>query len=156
MSYPESLPYLGQNWKKLLKDNNNMIYATEDGKKVGVKKVSIKRASSTGTAAITGVTLDNGKKLKKKDIGSSLSIKIEPYEVTAQNAAKAITGTGTVNKKGQVKGLKCTFSNEAGVSGVKEKKIPPKNTKYDKSTGTVTFNGNFDGVVSGNLIGVNG
>ena len=100
--------------------------------------------------------MDNGKKLKKKNIGNSLSIKIEPYEVNAENASKAVTGAGTVNKKDQVKSLKCTFANEAGVSGVKGKKIPPKMTKYDKSTGLVTFNGNFGGVVSGNLIGVNG
>ena len=152
MFFPESVPYLGQDWKKLLKNSTEIIYAMVDGQKVGVKKITLKRGLKPGNAVVTALTLQNGKKLKKKDISGAITFNINPYKITAENA-RVITGNGKV-KKSQVKGLKCTFENNAGVSGVKVKKISPKMASYDSSSNKVTFSGFFDGTISANLIGV--
>ncbi|MBO6133900.1 MAG: InlB B-repeat-containing protein [Lachnospiraceae bacterium] len=150
--YPKSVPYLGQNWKKLLKGTKDIIYAMDNGQRIGVKKISIKNGMKPGNALVTAITLDNGKKLKKSDIAGQITFQIASYKISAENAANALTGSPKLNKKGQVKGLKCTFQNETGITAGKARKISPKMTSFDSSKNEVVFSGYFEGSVPKNLI----
>ena len=51
----------------------------------------------------------------------------------------------------RVKDLKCTFTNEAGLSA-KPKKISPKMTSRDSTRKELTFRDYSNGTISGNLI----
>ena len=151
--YPKSLPYIGQKWSKALKDTTELVYIMKNHQAVGVKKIGIKKDSKIGTATVNSITFTDGTKLKKKDLNGKITITIEPYNVTTENAKNVITGTGKATKKGVVKGLKCSYGNLA-TSKTKAGKIPPKMTKYDSNAKTVTFSGNFKGTIAADLIGV--
>jgi hypothetical protein len=153
--WPKNVPYTAQNLKKFMKKNSNFIYAMVNGQKVGVKSVSIKKGVNAGTATVTAIKFDNGTKLKKKDLGSNVTITIDPFEITNENAQAVLDySKAKLNKKNQVKGLKCKFTNEAGITAPKAKKIPPKMTAYDSTKKTVTFSGNYKGTISSNLINI--
>ncbi len=148
--YPETLPYTGQKWKKVLKDGNTVIYVIIDGKKCGVSKIRMKGGTKAGSSAtVTKITFTDGRTFKKKDLGD-IKIEIRPYEVSVSSIL-AGKGTPKLNKKGNVKGLKCSMENPM-TTDAEIVKIPPKSAKYEN--GMVIFSGNFTGTISGNLIGL--
>ncbi|MBO6133297.1 MAG: InlB B-repeat-containing protein, partial [Lachnospiraceae bacterium] len=134
--FPSFVTFKGMNIKKDLV-TSKMVYSIKGDTKVYAKKIRIRDGKNVGKATVNKIVFEDKSKLKSTDLGDRVTIDIQPFTVSSDNIIK---GSGKIDKKGYLKGLKVRLTNGKTV------KVPKKYASVD-SDGTVSFSGNFSGKV---------
>ncbi|SKC06601.1 hypothetical protein SAMN06296386_11726 [Lachnospiraceae bacterium] len=124
VTYTDHITFHG---KKASFDEGTLNIKDANGNKVSVKKISIKKATKTGSTTFKIKVNTSDKALKKAFAKKTFNVVIDPYEVTASDKVEI-----SVNGKGKIK--------KVVINGVKLKK-----NEYSGTADSMTFSGRFTG-----------
>ena len=144
LHFPSHLPCIGISYAKALKGTDSVIFvAGANGARSSIKKLTIRKSKSSGTATVTSITLMDGTRLSRKDLGGGLSITIDKFICDGSN-----TDLSRAKLKGsRVSGIFIKTGTVEGVKTASPVKIKPKYTSYQDGIIRIQ-NPNFEGSIA--------